>query len=296
MMFILLSIMFFSPGCAPRMIIQNQLDGVFDSLVKVYQEETDIELVRTAFPFNLKTLDALAVQNSDNPEILLAAASSYAMYTYGFIMEDADRTFPENINEGLAHYNRALNLFLRARDYANQSLELRYPEWNQAMNVRDLDQLNIRKKDVAALYWLAASIAGTVSASRGNPKYLVDLPLVGLLLEKALETDPEWNGGSLYSAMISFTVSRPDASSNADSIALEYFNKANSVSNGLDCSYYVTVAEKVYLKRQDREKFIEMLNTALKIDINMNPTLKLSNVLARKRAEWLLGRVDELFY
>lgn len=288
--------MFFYTACAPQTIIRNQLDGVFESLVKVYQEETDIELVRSAFPFNLKTLDALAVQNADNPGIQLAAASSYVMFTYGFIMEDADRAYTEDINIGLKHYKRALNLFVRARSYANNSLELKYEGWNKALKDGDISEIPLKKNDVPSLYWLAASIGGAVSASRGAPEYLVDLPVVGILLEKALELDPEWNAGSLYAAMISYSVSRPDAGHDAGDVALSYFIKANKVSNGLDCNYYVSVAENVWLKRQDKVKFLEMLNKALAVDIERNPSLKLSNVLAKNRAEWLKGRIDELFY
>ena len=293
---VLTGVMLFIQGCAPQTIIQNQLDGVFDSLVKVYQEETDIILVRDAFPFNLKTLDALALQNYDNPNLQLAAASSYVMFTYGFIMEDADRTFPDDINQGMIYYRRALNLFVRAEEYANRSLEIKFPDWENGLKERNIDQFKLTKEDVPALYWLAAAIGGGVSASRGAPEYLIDLPLVGLLLEKAIELDPEWNAGSLYAAMISYSISRPDAKDNADLEALEYFKKANGISKGLDCSYYVSVAEKVYLKRQDRNKFLEYLNKALEVDMDSNPSLKLSNALSKSRAEWLIGRVNDLFY
>jgi len=296
MVFTIVITMFLLIGCAPQTIIQNQLDGVFNSLVKVYQEETDIELVRSAFPFNLKTLDALADQNSTNPNMLLAAASAYTMFTFGFIMEDADRTFQKDIYQGMKHYDRALVLFLRSRNYANNCLELKHSGWKVALESRNISNINLKKEDVPAVYWLAASIGGTVSASRGAPAYLIDLPLVGLLLEKAIDLDPEWNGGSLYAAMISYTMSRPDADPNADQIAMDYFTKANTISNGLDCSYYLSLAEKIYLKRQEKDKFIETLNKVMAINIELNPSLKLSNTLAQNRAEWLLTRVDDLFY
>ena len=53
--------------------------------------------------------------------------------------------------------------------------------------------------------------------------------LVGCL-EKSMELDESWNNGALYSAMISFTMSRPDAVKNREQLAREYFNKAVEAS------------------------------------------------------------------
>ena len=47
---------------------------------------------------------------------------------------------------------------------------------------------------------------------------------------------------------------------------------------------------------QKKKEFEQLLNEALAIDIEKAPPeQKLANVLAQRRARWLLSRLDELF-
>jgi predicted anti-sigma-YlaC factor YlaD len=57
----------------------------------------------------------------------------------------------------------------------------------------------------------------------------------------------------------------------------------------------VSFAEVVSVGTQNKKEFQETLNAALKIDINRAPDQRLANVLAQRRAAWLLSRIDELF-
>jgi predicted anti-sigma-YlaC factor YlaD len=57
----------------------------------------------------------------------------------------------------------------------------------------------------------------------------------------------------------------------------------------------VGCAESISVKNQNKAEFTEMLEKALAIDAIQPSDQRLSNLLAQKRARWLLGRVDELF-
>jgi predicted anti-sigma-YlaC factor YlaD len=46
---------------------------------------------------------------------------------------------------------------------------------------------------------------------------------------------------------------------------------------------------------QDRAEFERLLNEALAIDVNALPEQRLANVIAQRRARWLLARMDRLF-
>jgi len=48
--------------------------------------------------------------------------------------------------------------------------------------------------------------------------------------------------------------------------------------------------------KQDRALFEQQLERALAIDLDAEPTLRLSNVLAQERARWLRARTDDLFW
>lgn len=291
------SIAFFVVSCSPVTYITNELGRTFEHAGVVYQTENDPILVREAFPFNLKTLDILLTSAPDNVSLLAAASSAYTMYAYAFILEDADRLSSENYRAGKAVYSRALNLFLRGKEYGIRALEQKYPNIRKILIDQPAqDEFSFRQDDIAIIYWTAVAIAGSISASQGAPEYLVQLPIVGWLFEQALSLNADWNNGTLYTAMISYSISRPDAGPNAEQIARSYFAKAITASGGIDCSPYIAMAEAVSVKNQNRAEFEELLNAALAIDVDKNPENRLANILAQDRATWLLSRADELFY
>jgi predicted anti-sigma-YlaC factor YlaD len=55
------------------------------------------------------------------------------------------------------------------------------------------------------------------------------------------------------------------------------------------------LAESVALQNQDRAGFEELLKRALAIDPDAAPQSRLQNLIAQRRARWLLSRMDELF-
>ncbi|MFC1784406.1 TRAP transporter TatT component family protein [Candidatus Neomarinimicrobiota bacterium] len=295
-MTILVGMVIFIIGCSPKKYILNQFDGVFDSIEYVYLTDDDPQLVKESFPFNLKIIEILLDQNPDDRDMLLTALSSFTMYSYGFVMEDAEKLVLENYSAGSEIYNRANKLFNRALRYGVHGMELKYPEFNKWIEKRDNVNNPFEKEDISYLYWLSAAIGGSISTSHGSPMYVVNLPKIGWLLEKSMEIDESWNNGALYSAMISFTMSRPDAVVDREQRARDYFNKAVEASAGEDCSIYVRFAESVCIKNQNKDEFIEKLNFVLDFDIENVKELRLTNTMAQSRAIWLMNRIDELFY
>ena len=293
----IVTILLFFSACSPKRMILNHMESYLDSYEWVYMTENDPVLVKEAFPFNLKTIEMLVHSNPENIDLAISACSGFTMYAYAFVMEEADRLVTHDYRRGLKSYSRALSLFERGRDYGFQALNSKYPGIEE--NLGQLSKISLtklQKDDVPVLYWTAAAIGGSISASRGDPKYIVDLPKVGYLLEKCLLLDPNWNNGSLYVAMISYAINRPDRRANAEEQAYNYFLKAVEASKGINCAPYVTYAEKVLVQNQDHEAFVTVLNEALKIDVDKYLELRLSNIIVQERAKWLIGRTDELFY
>ena len=293
----ILSVMvIFIIGCSPKKLLLKQFDDVFDSIEYVYLTDNDPQLVKEAFPFNLKIIEILLNQDPDNREMLLTALSSFTMYAYGFLMEDAEKLSIDDYKAGNEVYDRANKLFKRARQYGLHSMELKYPEFEIWLDKHEIDKNPFTAEDITYLYWFSAALSGLISSSHGNPIYVIDLPKVGWLLEKSMEIDGSWNNGALYSAMISFTMSRPDAVKNREQVARDYFNKAIQASSGEDCSIYVRFAESVCIKNQNKDEFIKNLNYVLNFNVESAKELQLTNTMAQSRAKWLMGRIDELFY
>jgi len=253
------------------------------------------------------------------------------MTGFGFVMENAEKALDEDYQTGIDLYKEANKYFERAVFLGNKYLIIKYPIFDDWLRQNIYSDIEFTKDDVEALYWLAAAYGGAISSSRGNPQWVIHLPKVGQLIEKALELNPTWNYGSLYSVMISYatTISdtperdwdvngyiggynrfgkESDVSGYYNSkgvrereyvglnIATNYYNLSLKASNGMDLSSHLSYAENVLVLQQNRSEFIKLLNLVIKSKEKEVKEMELGNYMAKQRAQWLLNRTEELFY
>ena len=92
-------------------------------------------------------------------------------------------------------------------------------------------------------------------------------------------------------------ISRPDLSGQAlqDSID-KYYALSLNATDSLDASIFVSYAEGVDIKKQNKKDFIHRLGLVKKIKTKDNKEFQIQNLLAQDRADWLLSRKDEYFF
>ncbi len=249
------------------------------------------KLVSIYFERKIKKLEGNDSMSLHGRRVLVRTKVEYG---FGIIMEQADRLIEDDYLEGLDQYKKANNVFNEAQDLGMLIMLEKYPEFNDWLQKDAV--IDLKKEDVSDMYWLAASIGGSVSSSRGDPFELINLPYVGRLLNKCIKIYPEWNNGSLYSAMMSFATSRSDLSEEMlrDSVDF-YFNKAISYSNGMDAGPYLTYAESIHKTFQERKDFVDKLNYVMEMDVVRNSDYEMGNLVSKSRAKWLLSKTDEYF-
>tara|TARA_B100000700_G_C15033348_1_gene851599 strand:- start:581 stop:1417 length:837 start_codon:yes stop_codon:yes gene_type:complete len=215
-------------------------------------------------------------------------------YAFGVIMEESDRLIDEDYFLALHGYKKANKLFTESKLLSISILNESYPNFNDWL--KNISEIQFKPDDVYDLYWLAAAIGGAIKSSRGNPFELVNLPKVGKLIKTAIKLDPDWGQGALFSAMMSFTVTRTDLSGDAlvDSTRY-YFDRAITISDSLDASPFITFAESIDKPLQNKEGFQMNLNYVLSMDAGKNSKFELGNLIAQKRAKWLLSKTNEYF-
>jgi hypothetical protein len=277
----LLSVVIFAGlACSPQMIILQQKP----------------EWAKGGYHYYVGRIEKKLLRSPDDPVLLQKGCEALTQYTFGFIMEEADRLMTIDYNGGKELYSQANEHFNQAVQYGNKSLMLKFEKYDGWIsNQSDLTP-KFTDEDVPNLFWTAAAYGGAIKSSRGNPEWVILLPRVGQLLETALTIDSNWNKGAIYSAMISYTMSRPDPPNKKESIAEDFFKKAVIASNGLDLGPYVTLAESVMISTQNRNEFTNLLYKALNIDMKADPDLALANQINRNRAQWLMDNIDEFFY
>jgi predicted anti-sigma-YlaC factor YlaD len=78
--------------------------------------------------------------------------------------------------------------------------------------------------------------------------------------------------------------------------AREHYARSRELSAGKRVSPLVSYAESILVPEQKKKEFEQVLHEALAMDVEKAPAeQRLANVLAQRRAKWLLSRVDELF-
>ena len=275
---LILSLTLLISGCSPALVLQHRPEVVEKILKKRVEHR-------------LKQIQ----KHPDDVQLLEKSCQDLVKYGYGFLMEKADRLILDDYGAGRAIYREAQDIFRQAIEFGERALTTKHPQYSSWLADTSL-ALEFTPADVSLLYWTAAAYAGAISASRGNLEWVIQLPKVGYLLAAGMKVNPDWSKGAIYSAMITYTISQPNPPANAEEIARKYFKQAVTASRGLDAGPYLALAESVAKKNQNREEFQHLLNTVLAIDINADSELRLNNIIAQKRAQWLLDHVDEFFY
>ncbi|MFT5031251.1 MAG: putative anti-sigma-YlaC factor YlaD, partial [Candidatus Binatia bacterium] len=71
--------------------------------------------------------------------------------------------------------------------------------------------------------------------------------------------------------------------------------RAVELSEGMQAGAYVALAESVSVETQNKKEFNELLDKALAVDVDAKPEWRLLNIVMQRRAQWLLGRSEDLF-
>ncbi len=282
-------------ACSIQNLAINSIGDVLASGASVFESDNDPMLVAQALPFSLKLIESLLQQQPAHGGLLLAAASGYVSYSYAFVSQEAERLSLDDIDAARIQRLRARNLFLRAHDYAGRALSVEYPEIGVAME-DDFELVlpvivHHSDRDIELLYWNAAALGLAISVSRNEPRLLARLPEVEAMLARALELDEAWNQGALHE----FAINIAGVSNLSQNELERHYDRALELSQGQRASLYVSYALADAVPRQDRAAFTDLMSKALAVNIDAQPELRLANVMAQQRAQWLLANDDEFF-
>lgn len=293
---LLLLVVCAAPGCSfRRMAVSGLADSLSSGTGSVFGSDDDPELIRDAAPFSLKTLEALLVELPDHPGLLLSACSGFAQYAYAFPQADAELAGDADYARVEALRTRARKLFTRGRDDCLRALELRRPGVGEQLLLAPEDALGwAEPPDVPLLYWTGASWGGAISLGLDRPELVADFPAVRALLARALALDEDWERGAIHAALISLD-SVPAAMGGSRERARQHFERAVELSEGASAGPYVSYAVGVALADGDRAGFERLLEQALAVDPERDPSQRLANAIAQRRARHLLDSADALF-
>ncbi len=159
------------PGCSIRQTAVNKIGDALAETGSNFASDEDPELVGEAIPFGLKTMEGLLETSPKHEGLLLAAASGFVQYAYGWVQMEADVVEAKDLARATELRERARKLYLRARNYGMRGLEVDFPGLATALARAPKTALGkTRKEHVPLLYWTAMGWAGAMSLkSRPSP-------------------------------------------------------------------------------------------------------------------------------
>lgn len=256
----------------------------------------DPDLIAGAMPFALMLHESLLASVPTYEPLLTTTCSLYTQYAFGFVAADAEALQRDDYDRSKQLNDRAFRLAERGRKYCWRGLEVKFRGISEALKADPAQALQRAKKEhVELLYWSAASLGAAISTGGiEHPELLIDWPVVRALAERALALDETWNNGSLPELMVTVE-SQGEALGGSDERARRYFARAVEIQRGLSPGPYVALATGVVKTNQDRDEFAKLLDQALAIDPEKDPTHRLVTLITQKRARLLRERIDDLF-
>jgi hypothetical protein len=271
----------------------SRMADALSSTATAFSRDNDPEFVRLAAPSTLKMVEMLLDDAPAHPGLLLTACSGFTEYAYGFLQLDAEM-LEASAAQAAELKSRGRAMYVRARGYCGRLLEVHHPGARAAL-ANDAGPLlaSAGRADVPVLYWTAVSWGGDLSLADNQLVRLKELATVRQLLARALELDEGWEHGAIHEALIALDGLPLLFGGNA-ARARKHFDRAVALSNGKSAFAYVVMAASVAQPAGDRPAFERLLAAALTIE-DAPAALQLPNLIAQRRAKFLLSRVNRLF-
>ncbi|MCL2264473.1 MAG: TRAP transporter TatT component family protein [Treponema sp.] len=270
-------------------MISDALTGEASS--DVFTGDSDPELVGDAIPFAIKIYETLLSQNPNHQGLMLMTGSLFIMYANAFVQGPAEMLPYSDWQARENGLLRAKALYLRGYEILYDALDKKYSGFRKAAgNEETLKKYlsRFKKADVGTIYW---AVAGGMSA------YSIDLldfnlsrciPQWKAMIQRAYELDPNYNGAALDEFFIIFYAALPEVMGGDIKRAEYHFNKTMEKTKGQSAGAYVSYAQSVFVPAQDYDGYVDYLNKALAVNPDDDVSTRLVNIIAQRKARWLL--------
>jgi predicted anti-sigma-YlaC factor YlaD len=286
-----------SAGCSIKRVAINKFGNALASGGSTFTSDDDPELAEAAIPFGLKLYESLLAESPKHAGLLLAAAQGFTEYSYAFVDSRIDEARAESLDRADALRERARKLYTRAYRYGMRGLEARHPGFTAALdNDADRALQRVTRRDVPLLYWTAAARGLTISLSKTSPELIAELPLVETIARRVAELDENFGAGAVPEFLITLEAAHSGVKPEEQQrLMRQHFERALAISKGKRAGTFVSFAENACVPAQNKAEFQSLLEKALAVDPDADLDNRLANLVAQRRARWLLKHIDDLF-
>jgi predicted anti-sigma-YlaC factor YlaD len=242
--------------------------------------------------------ESLLASNPKHDGLILTTGSLFVMYANAFVQGPAELLPSSAHDERELAKQRAKKLYLRGTDILYRGLEKKYPGFGEAFQRETLETYlgKMKKQDVPLLYWTVAGTLAAYSLDNFDISLAAKIPELSAMIHRAYELDPGFSNGTLDDFYILFYGSLPAGIGGDKALAEKHFKLAVEKTKGLSASPYISYVQSISIPAQDYETFKTYLEAALAVDPDAEPSNRLVNILAQRKARYLLDNADNYFF
>jgi hypothetical protein len=260
----------------------------------------DYEVAGTGIAQSIMQLEALHAVSPDNEDLSLVLVSSYVGYAFGWLevkierAEDAGR-----VDEGAHLRQRAELMYRRARDLAVGVMRYRDDGIDAALAAQpDVLRRYLQEHyadaedDVAPVFW-TASAWGSLLNMTEDMGQMIALPTVRTLFDHSVSLDPGFELAGGVQFLGGFLSQFPAQMGGSPERGRQYFEQALKLTQRKAHIVLVNYARLYALTLNDKPLFLKLLHEVIEAG-DQGTHYRLSNKIARVRAEMLLAKADQL--
>jgi hypothetical protein len=285
-------------GCSLSKTASDITSQIFKVGAPYFERESDPYVAEQAGLAMLKTMEIFWVHNRRNRNYTILLAKNYANYAFGIIetnMVKYQETDPDKYDV-LAE--RAKLFYERGKWYGMRILKknkkLRMTVDKDMQGFQKV-MAKFKKGDMDAVFWTAFSWGSLINLKKDDPMAITELGYVEAMMSRVVEVNPTFFYGSPYLFYGVYYASRPTLLGGNPDKAKEYFDQATQVTKGRFLMAKTLKAQFYAVQIQDRALFQQLLGEVQATDANILPDQRLGNVMAKKRAGYLMNRINHYF-
>ncbi len=285
-------------GCDLTRFTATSTAGLLERGSPAVDEHWDYELAGDALPGVILQSEGVLSLVPDDAVLTRNTARAYASYAYGWVEDDAERLLREgHAEEAREQRARALLLYERAKILAHRTMQLRSGgEFEHAL-ARPIDEYRAwvadrfrRREDAPWLFWCGYVWGQWVNARYPHEQVRDRAYALGLV-RRSIELDPSYYGASGLGVLAYVATMRPGADLDKARAAWERALEASGRENHL---IQLTMARTYARRRGDRDLYVRLLREIVDAG-DVDPEMRLSNRIARRRAIRYLQETDAIF-
>jgi hypothetical protein len=261
----------------------------------------DYDLAGLGTPGAIMQLEAFHAVSPDNETLSLNLAKAYVGYSMGWVEDAYEVAYAAGEMEKsdrLRH--RARLMYMRAHNLALHALRHRDAGIDAAMKGGEaplgkyLAEHYKEADDVGPVFWAGLALGAAINVSLDQPEMLAEIQTAKAFVQRAEQLDAGFFNGGAYVFLGAIEAAFPPALGGNPERGRDLFELGLKKTERKNHMLHLNYAKVYAVNTQNRELFVKLLTEIIEAP-DLGTSVRLSNKVARRRAERYLAQTNELF-